>query len=415
MPSTVLRLQPTLINQTKRDLNQSEPPTRHSSLPTTASQHTTPPENTLHFHRTRTYPSSINLPSPHELNLERVFRTKSSRGYSRTYTAHDSRISPRSFQTLSSNRDQRHSDSSTATTPQSSLSPPLGEYISSRFRQPSLATCSSRDSESTGPRTPPPGCSPRPQARNPSFPPLSPYREAPFIPVSPILSYRCANHPEPHFGRIIDRRIEIIFIEYLKQLIRDSQPRPDMANAPLKRKIVILGSPSVGKTSITQQYVTPPTYNEQYYPTIESTSNKLVTHKGVQYDCEIVDTAGQDEFSLFPPKYAVGVHGYILVYSITSRQSFDMITSLHEKILDQGGLDRVPCVIVGQKVDLDKERRVSKAEGEALAKKLGAAFLESSAKDNKNVDRAFEALLGEMQREYNPAPAPAKKGWWPWS
>ncbi len=93
----------------------------------------------------------------------------------------------------------------------------------------------------------------------------------------------------------------------------------------------------------------------------------------------------QDEFSLFPPKYAVGVHGYVLVYSITSRQSFDMITSLHEKILDQGGLDKVPCVIVGQKLDLDKERRVSRAEGEALAKKLGAAFLESSAKDNQNV------------------------------
>lgn len=79
------------------------------------------------------------------------------------------------------------------------------------------------------------------------------------------------------------------------------------------------------------------------------------------------------------------MHGYVLVYSITSRQSFDMITSLHEKILDQGGLDKVPCVIVGQKLDLDKERRVSRAEGEALAKKLGAAFLESSAKDNQNV------------------------------
>lgn len=93
----------------------------------------------------------------------------------------------------------------------------------------------------------------------------------------------------------------------------------------------------------------------------------------------------QDEFSLFPPKYAIGVHGYMLVYSITSKQSFDMIVSLHEKILDQGGLDRVPCVIVGQKSDLNSERRVTFAEGEALAKKLGAAFIESSAKDNKNI------------------------------
>lgn len=60
-------------------------------------------------------------------------------------------------------------------------------------------------------------------------------------------------------------------------------------------------------------------------------------------------------------------------------------------------------------------RAVSKAEGEALAKKLSAAYVESSAKDNKNVGRAFEVLLQEMQKEYNPAPPPKKAGWWPWS
>lgn len=75
----------------------------------------------------------------------------------------------------------------------------------------------------------------------------------------------------------------------------------------------------------------------------------------------------------------------MLVYSIASRQSFDMIVTLHEKILDQGGLERVPCVVVGQKCDLTGERRVTTAEGEALAKKLGAAFIESSARDNQNV------------------------------
>ncbi|KAL1413470.1 GTP-binding protein [Vanrija albida] len=183
----------------------------------------------------------------------------------------------------------------------------------------------------------------------------------------------------------------------------------------LKRKVVILGSPSVGKTSITQQFTTPPTYNEAYYPTIESTSTRTVKYKGKDYEVEIVDTAGQDEFSLFPPKYAIGVHGYMLVYSIASRQSFEMITTLHEKILDQGGLEKVPCVIVGQKSDLANERRVTKAEGDALAKKLGAAFIESSARDNQNVDGAFDALLGEMQREYNPEPEKKKSSWWPWS
>ena len=60
-------------------------------------------------------------------------------------------------------------------------------------------------------------------------------------------------------------------------------------------------------------------------------------------------------------------------------------------------------------------RQVTQAEGEALAKRLGAAYIESSAKDNKNVGKAFEVLLKEMQRLYNPQPEKKKSGWWPWS
>ena len=116
-----------------------------------------------------------------------------------------------------------------------------------------------------------------------------------------------------------------------------------------------------GKTSLTQQYVAPPTYNEQYFPTIEATSHKNVSFDGIDYECEIIDSAGQAEYTLFQSKYAVGVHGYMLVYSINSRQSFEMIQIVHDKILDFAGLEKVPCVIVGQKCDLAaSERCVSK-------------------------------------------------------
>ncbi|BEJ03325.1 hypothetical protein CcaverHIS641_0105000 [Cutaneotrichosporon cavernicola] len=388
-------------------------PCSHPRSSTCSRRNTPPQHNTLVFHRkgsiTSTNSPSVNLPSsPPEFSSEPIFfRTRSQRGKSRANVHRSSENFINSLQPVSLwNREQELGDSSPEPSP---TSPPPGESLASWSRRPSFATCSSRAS-STNLLTPPLGQSPR--RYSVTVPGESPYLDAPFISASPVLSSRGQFHSEPCFDRIVERRCELV---QQRQASQSPTRNLEMANAPLKRKIVILGSPSVGKTSITQQYVTPPTYNDQYYPTIESTSNKIVVHKGVQYDCEIVDTAGQDEFSLFPPKYAVGVHGYVLVYSITSKQSFDMIVSLHEKILDQGGLDKVPCVIVGQKTDLEKERRVTRAEGEALAKKLGAAFLESSAKDNKNVDRAFEALLGEMQREYNPAPAPAKKGWWPWS
>ena len=67
----------------------------------------------------------------------------------------------------------------------------------------------------------------------------------------------------------------------------------------------------------------------------------------------------QDEYTLFSHKYANGVHGYVLVYSINSRQSFDMIQTIYDKILDYSGMGSMPMVIVGQKADLSGERYVS--------------------------------------------------------
>jgi len=74
----------------------------------------------------------------------------------------------------------------------------------------------------------------------------------------------------------------------------------------------------------------------------------------------LIDIADvQDEYTLFSHKYANGVHGYVLVYSINSRQSFDMIQTIYDKILDYSGMGSMPMVIVGQKADLSGERYVS--------------------------------------------------------
>ncbi len=132
-----------------------------------------------------------------------------------------------------------------------------------------------------------------------------------------------------------------------------------------------------GKSSLTTQYVEPNSFAESYYPTIEAVHNKEIVHEGITYDCEIIDTAGQvrdlallhlaspadishpqDEYSLFNHKYAVGIHGYVLVYSIASRQSFDMISILHDKITEFQGVNKVCCVVVGQKSDLGDARWV---------------------------------------------------------
>ncbi|KAG5639018.1 hypothetical protein H0H81_007926 [Sphagnurus paluster] len=163
------------------------------------------------------------------------------------------------------------------------------------------------------------------------------------------------------------------------------------------RKIAVLGSRSVGKSSMIVQF-TESQFIESYYPTIESTFTKPVTYKGTEYTCEIIDTAGQDEYSLLGPKHAIGIHGFVLVYSITSRKSFDMIQVIYDKIIDFCGVMDIPCVIVGSKMDLDSSRQVQTEEGESLADRNKAAWVETSAKNNVNVAKVFELCLAEIEK-----------------
>ncbi|KAG6868476.1 hypothetical protein C0993_002241 [Termitomyces sp. T159_Od127] len=156
-----------------------------------------------------------------------------------------------------------------------------------------------------------------------------------------------------------------------------------------RRKIAVLGSRS-------NHFV------DAYYPTIETTSVKTVTYNGVQYDCHIIDTAGQDEYSPVNAQHAIGIHGYVLVYSITSRTSFDMIQIVYDKIVDFCGVTDIPCVIVGSKSDLHQSRKIQFNEGQKLAGQLHAQFQETSAKENKNVAKVFEMCLEEIEKRSLP-------------
>ncbi|KAL7008818.1 GTP-binding protein [Cystobasidiomycetes sp. EMM_F5] len=211
---------------------------------------------------------------------------------------------------------------------------------------------------------------------------------------------------------------------------------------PRQRKIAILGSRSVGKSSLTLQFCDNH-FVESYYPTIEESFTKEFTYKNKQYVLEIQDTAGHDEFSLLNAKYAVGWHGernppsrqwygsadmadveyhtrsgYILVYSIASKASFEMIPIIREKILSYSGVDKVPMCIVGNKSDLNVQRVVKTEDGEALARSLGCAFTEASAKHNDNVQNAFQLLVKEIEGDLNPESAKSttgqKESWGTW-
>jgi len=179
-----------------------------------------------------------------------------------------------------------------------------------------------------------------------------------------------------------------------------------MPGDPLKkRKIAVLGSRSVGKSSLVIQY-TESHFVEAYYPTIENIFSKGINHKGIEYDCDIIDTAGQDEYSILNHKHAIGVHGYVLVYSVASRASFEMVRIVYDKIISFCGLPAIPCVIVGQKRDLSRYRQVSEKEGQELAYSVGSAWIETSARNNENVAKVFEMCLNEIEKARRGAATP---------
>eukprot|EP01103_Thecamoeba_quadrilineata_P003330 TRINITY_DN13121_c0_g1_i1.p1 TRINITY_DN13121_c0_g1~~TRINITY_DN13121_c0_g1_i1.p1 ORF type:complete len:185 (-),score=31.11 TRINITY_DN13121_c0_g1_i1:69-623(-) len=175
-----------------------------------------------------------------------------------------------------------------------------------------------------------------------------------------------------------------------------------------QRKLAIMGSRGVGKSTIIHQFVDKQFVNE-YNPTIENTFHKLIKYRENEYNTEILDTAGQDEYSIFHTQYSIGIHGYLLVYSVANKGSFELIKTLNDKILNACGTEKVPRVLLGNKCDLDKERQISTQEGLATAAEWSCGFVESSAKLNSNIDDAFIKLIVEVEKSSSPDPVEEKK------
>jgi len=175
-----------------------------------------------------------------------------------------------------------------------------------------------------------------------------------------------------------------------------------MPSPAKQRKIAIVGSRSVGKSSLTVRFVDGH-FVESYYPTIENTFSKVIKYKGQEYATEIIDTAGQDEYSILNSKHFIGIHGYMLVYSVASTQSFEMVQVIRDKILNHLGTEWVPIVVVGNKSDLRPEQRqVTAEDGKKLADNFQCAFTEASARYDENVVKAFELMIGQIEKATNP-------------
>ncbi|KAJ9662976.1 GTP-binding protein [Coniosporium apollinis] len=172
-----------------------------------------------------------------------------------------------------------------------------------------------------------------------------------------------------------------------------------MPAPPKQRKIAVVGSRSVGKSSLTVRFVDGH-FVESYYPTIENTFSKLIRLKnGQEFATEIIDTAGQDEYSILNSKHFIGVHGYLIVYSVASKQSYEMVEHIQKKILNELGIEWIPIVVVANKTDLRPEQMVlGRKDADELKKKLDCPVIECSARIDENVKKAFEQLIIQIEK-----------------
>ncbi|SCU81711.1 LAFA_0C06700g1_1 [Lachancea sp. 'fantastica'] len=157
-------------------------------------------------------------------------------------------------------------------------------------------------------------------------------------------------------------------------------------------KLVVVGGGGVGKSALTIQLIQSH-FVDEYDPTIEDSYRKQVVIDDKVSILDILDTAGQEEYSAMREQYMRTGEGFLLVYSVTSRTSFDELMTYYQQILRVKDADYVPVFLVGNKSDLEDERQVSYEEGMSLAKQFSAPFMETSAKQAINVEESFYGLV----------------------
>lgn len=170
-------------------------------------------------------------------------------------------------------------------------------------------------------------------------------------------------------------------------------------------KVILCGDAGAGKTALKVRYT------DNYFPSHSNFTgidfaSKKITVEGQPITLQLWDTAGQERFHSMSKHYYRGAAGALMVYDITDLASFHRVKwwvdSMLDAVSDTSGAEPPVLILVGAKCDLENRRRVTAAEGQALALELGALWIETSSLTGSGVCEAFEnlaacVLLGELQ------------------
>ncbi|XP_064634259.1 GTPase HRas isoform X4 [Lineus longissimus] len=161
-------------------------------------------------------------------------------------------------------------------------------------------------------------------------------------------------------------------------------------------KLVVVGAGGVGKSALTIQLIQNH-FVEEYDPTIEDSYRKQVVIDGETCLLDILDTAGQEEYSAMRDQYMRTGEGFLCVFAVNNNKSFEDINQYREQIKRVKDADEVPMVLVGNKVDLPT-RTVDTKNGNQMADRYSIPYVETSAKTRLGVDDAFYTLVREIRK-----------------
>ena len=160
-------------------------------------------------------------------------------------------------------------------------------------------------------------------------------------------------------------------------------------------KVIVIGDSGVGKSNIFSRFMKNQFDRDSMTTIGVDFSSKTLKIRNEIVKAQVWDTAGQDQFRSLAKCYYKGAIGALLVYDISNYESFKNIEKWLAEAKDHAD-EHLVTLLIGNKSDLEERRAVKIEEGMVFAKAQGFGFLETSAKNNLNVEEAFTRLLEEV-------------------
>uniref|UniRef100_A0A0C9RP76 TSA: Wollemia nobilis Ref_Wollemi_Transcript_6127_1229 transcribed RNA sequence n=1 Tax=Wollemia nobilis TaxID=56998 RepID=A0A0C9RP76_9CONI len=162
-------------------------------------------------------------------------------------------------------------------------------------------------------------------------------------------------------------------------------------------KVVLIGDSGVGKSNLLSRFTRNEFCLESKSTIGVEFATRTVQVEGKTIKAQIWDTAGQERYRAITSAYYRGAVGALLVYDITKPTTFDNVGRWLKELRDHAD-SNIVIMLVGNKSDLKHLRGVATEDAQSFAEREGLSFLETSALEATNVEKAFQTILAEIHR-----------------